>query len=144
MDKMKNNKKSPLEMLVRLFPKHPLNILQHILDTCQGDPVSSIERILDRYPNEADLEEVSSSSTERSERRSHSIDDTVSSRERRLHSPSDDQLSRLALAYDIPVSLGKLRNKELQLKEHWERKSGHSLSASLCSSEFREREKRDY
>lgn len=130
---LKANKKNPLDMLARLFPKQSVQALKRVLEACQGDPVFAIERILDRYPCEMDVDETPLvSNGERPERRSFSLDDDMKSHERRLHGVNDDHLSKLAMAYDIPLSLGKLHRDDFKAKDSkWEQKGTRSHSTEL-------------
>eukprot|EP00794_Sanderia_malayensis_P008167 gene8167-9041_t len=135
---LKGNKKNPLDMLARLFPKQSMRTLKRMLERCQGDPVFAIERILDRYPGEMDVDDVAmtTSSNERQERRLFGsggggmVDaEMVSVQERRIHGVADDHLSKIAMAYDIPLSLGKSHRGE---DSSWEQQTNanHTTHAS--------------
>lgn len=126
---MKANRKNPLEMLARLFPKQSLQALKRVLESCQGDPVFAIERILDRYPSEMDFDDVpvATSHSDRPERRPFNMDDDKKTGDRRMNGTNDDHLSKLAMAYDIPLSLGKLHRDELKVNDSkWEPKGAQS------------------
>ena len=127
---IKVNKKNPLEMLARLFPKQSMQALKRVLESCQGDPVFAIERILDRYPSEMDIDELPVPGG-RERQRSYSVDEEMKPPERRLHGINDDHLSKLAMAYDIPLSLGKLHREDYKMKESkWEQKNSLSSDNS--------------
>lgn len=136
---LKGNKKDPLEMLARLFPKQSIRTLKRVLDLCQGDPVFAIERMLDRYPSDMDIDDVAMTSNgERQERRLFGIEDEAKPNERRIHSGNDDHLSKLAMAYDIPLSLGKVHRDE----SLWEPNNRHNTHAASHGSELREKRER--
>lgn len=121
----KSSRKNPLEMLARLFPKQPLQVLKRVLESCQGDPVFAIERILDRYPSEMDFEDIQVTSPhgERQSRRPFSAEEDMKPGDRRLNGVNDDHLSKLAMAYDIPLSIGKLHRDDFKANESkWDQK----------------------
>ncbi len=132
---LKGNKKNPLDILARLFPKQSVRTLKRTLELCQGDPVFAIERILDRYPSEMDIDDVPMTPNEqRQERRLFGMDDDMKNHERRIHGASDDHLSKLAMAYDIPLSLSKGHRDE----SAWDQKPVHPHPSNVHSSELRE------
>lgn len=98
------SRKSPIHMLTRLFPQHAINVLQNTLAECNGDPVSTIERVLDKFPSHVTKKEIM-----KQIRRSplpvdvnNNIEHSMA-KEKRHFSINDDQLSTLAKAYDITV-----------------------------------------
>lgn len=131
---IKANRKNPLEMLARLFPKHPIQALKRVLESCQGDPVFAIERILDQCPTEMDTEDVLSAPllNEKQGRRPFSLEEDMRTGERRLNGVSDDHLSKLAMAYDIPLSLGKSHREEFKVSDSkMEQKGTHPQATEI-------------
>ena len=116
---MKSNRKNPLEMLARLFPKQSIHALKKVLESCQGDPVFAIERILDRFPMEMDTDDYPTAQLHnvKQERRLFNLDDEGTTGDRRLNGVSDDHLSKLAMAYDIPLAVGKSHRDEFKSNE---------------------------
>ena len=117
-----NSKRTPLDMLIRLFPKHPPAVLQTVLIDCLGDLVVAIERVLDRYPNSMSKSEImhqmaSKASPELESQNSMKMPELRVSRDYEMierkyqSSKADDHLSTLAKAYDIPVVVDKIEGR---------------------------------
>lgn len=105
-----------IEMLARLFPRHQTTTLKNVLSNCNNDPVRAIEEILDRVPAEDNNNNNSINHTTSlppvkntySAKRNEPIIDNK-------HGSNDD-LSNLAKAFDIPVSEEKIRSPKVV---HW-------------------------
>ena len=107
----KEIRKSPIHMLLRLFPQHSTPLLKNILSDCNGDPVHAIERILDKYPSDVTKNELilqmgraSTSPVSKEKTESGKLLDSNLGR-MHLTKQTDDQLSTLARAYDIPMNI---------------------------------------
>lgn len=106
-----SSRKSPLHMLVRLFPQHTINVLQNMLGECNGDPVATIERILDKHPADVTKKElISQMGRSPSNCDDHYSESSSQSDSKRNIGVNDDQLSSIAKAYDIPVNDEKRNN----------------------------------
>ena len=104
-------------MLARLFPKQPVQALKRVLESCQGDPVFAIERILDQYPTEMETDDLPPSHLLNEKHGRRSLDEDMRTGERRFNGVGDDHLSKLAMAYDIPLSLGKSSRDEFKAND---------------------------
>ena len=108
-----SSRKSPLHMLVRLFPQHAATVLQNMLTECNGDPVSTIERILDKHPADVTKKELISQmgrSPSNCDINDHYSEGSSQSESKRNIGLNDDQLASIAKAYDIPVNDDKRSN----------------------------------
>ena len=112
--KVDSNTNTPaIEMLVRLFPRHQVSTLKSVLTDCNNDPVRAIEEILDKIPaednnnNNINHKELSPVKNTYSTKSNEQID--------KKHGSNDD-LSNLAKAFDIPVSEEKIRSPKIV---HW-------------------------
>ena len=104
----KHSRRSPIHMLLRLFPQHSIPVLKNILSDCNNDPVYAIERILDKCPSDISKNELL---LQMGRSTSPAEADTSKQNEKRQVGLNDDQLSSLARAYDIPVTVEKTSNR---------------------------------
>ncbi|XP_065669351.1 doublesex- and mab-3-related transcription factor A1 [Hydra vulgaris] len=107
----KEIRKSPINMLLRLFPQHSSPLLKNILSECNGDPVHAIECILDKYPSDITKNELilqmgrasTSPNTKEKTDNGKLLEGNIG--RMHLNKQADDQLSNLARAYDIPMNI---------------------------------------
>ena len=134
---IKTGRKNPLEMLARLFPKQPMHTLKRVLESCQGDPVFAIERILDQCPSDMDTDDIPSAPllNDKQARRHFPLEDDMRTGERRINGVNDDHLSKLAMAYDIPLSIGKPHRDEYKGSDSMvEQKGAHPQTSEINDS----------